>query len=99
MVRMPFEGYTVWYNPGFPTWTVEYGHTSDYFFSGHTGTVIILFLEAKKLNLSFIVQSLLILSMFYIVLMLLVARVHYTADVFGGVFFAGFCYEMTDKHL
>ncbi len=41
---MPFTSYVVWSSPGFPSLTVAYDHTSDYFYSGHTGTAIILFL-------------------------------------------------------
>ena len=99
IMTMPFESYTVWQSPGFPTWTVAYDHTSDYFFSGHTGTLVILYLEVKNLNLPKIVQYYFILCIIYIIFMLLVARVHYTSDVVAGFLFAGFFYEFTDRHL
>jgi membrane-associated phospholipid phosphatase len=38
------------------------------------------------------------LSTLYIVFMLVVSRVHYTIDVFGGLFFAGFCFWMVDNY-
>jgi len=44
MMTMPFESYVVWFSPGFPGITVYYEHTSDYFFSGHTGTLMVLYL-------------------------------------------------------
>jgi hypothetical protein len=78
---------------------VEYGHTSDYFYSGHTGTIAVIFFEARKLNLPKFMQLSIVASTVYIVAMLLVMRVHYTADIFAGWFFAGWFYELVDEWL
>lgn len=96
---MPFASYVLWFNPGFPSFSVFYEHTSDYFFSGHTGTLVILILESKKLNLPIWVKGYLIFGTIYIILMLLIGRVHYTIDVFGGLVYSWYFYKIVDRNL
>ncbi len=96
---MPYVSYVIWQNPGFPTFSVFYEHTSDYFFSGHTGTLVILYLESRKLNLPIWIKGYLIFSTIYIILMLLIGRVHYTIDVFGGLIYSLYIYDLIDKNL
>ncbi len=99
IITMPYVSYVVWQNPGFPTFSVFYDHTSDYFFSGHTGTLVILYLESRKLNLPIWIKGCLILSTIYIILMLLIGRVHYTIDIFGGFIYSLYFYDLVDKNL
>jgi len=89
---MPYASYVLWFNPGFPSFSVFYEHTSDYFFSGHTGTLMILILESRKLDLPVWIRVSLIFGAFYIILMLLIGRVHYTIDVFGGFIYSMYFY-------
>lgn len=96
---MPFASYVLWFNPGFPSFSVFYEHTSDYFFSGHTGTLVILILESKKLKLPIWVKGYLIFGTIYIILMLLIGRVHYTIDVFGGLVYSWYFYKIVDRNL
>lgn len=39
---MPYTSYVVWDSPGVFSLGVPYDHTSDYFFSGHTGTLTLI---------------------------------------------------------
>lgn len=91
---MPFESYVVWHNPGFRSFTVFYEHTSDYYFSGHTGTLVILYLECERLNFPKWIQWYCLFALFYMIFMLLVARVHYTIDIFGGFLYAVVFYRL-----
>lgn len=99
IITMPYASYVLWFNPGFPSFSVFYEHTSDYFFSGHTGTLVILILESSKLNMSIWVRGYLILGTIYIIFMLLIGRVHYTIDIFGGLFYSLYFYKLVDENL
>jgi len=97
LIWMPFPEYYWWYDPGFPSLVVPYGRGSDFFFSGHSGFVVICLNEWKKLGfkkLKYFCSALLLLTIF----ILLVYRIHYTADIFTGVFFADYCYMVVSKH-
>jgi hypothetical protein len=39
---MPFDDYIVWHSPGFLSFAVPYDRTRDFYFSGHTGTLVII---------------------------------------------------------
>ena len=94
-----FESYVIWFLPGFQSITVSYGHTSDYFFSGHTGTLVILLLEARNLNLPKFIQIHFIFTLVYMIFMLLVARVHYTIDIVGGLIYSAVFYRIVGENL
>lgn len=99
MMTMPFESYVVWFSPGFPGITVYYEHTSDYFFSGHTGTLMVLYLQSRKLNFPKYIQFYFLFTLVYMIIMLLVARVHYTIDIFGGLIFSLYFYRIVEDNL
>jgi len=88
---MPFtEGY-YWEDPGFPSLVVPYGRGSDFFFSGHSGFLVICsrelhFTKYRKL------MCLAIVTLIYTMLTLVVYRIHYSIDIFAGVFFADWCF-------
>ncbi len=42
--KFPFPPNLVWRSPGFFSFTVPYDHTRDFFYSGHTGSLTIVFL-------------------------------------------------------
>ncbi len=64
--------------------------TNDLFFSGHTATMVLLFLTARSYYLKF----LFCLLAFLLGLMLLFQHVHYTIDVLAAPFFAYGCYRI-----
>ncbi len=78
--------------------TVPYDHTRDFFYSGHTGTLIIISLELWTLNKKPICAFCLV-SLLYMINMLTISRIHYSIDVIGAFIFAPFWYFFVQKHL
>jgi len=91
----PFpEGY-YWYSPGIPSFVVPYGRGSDFFFSGHSGFLIICACEWNKLGFKKIRNFVLGVTA-YTIMILFIYRIHYTIDVFTGVIFAEWCFGKLD---
>jgi hypothetical protein len=91
----PFpEGY-YWYSPGIPSFVVPYGRGSDFFFSGHSGFLIICACEWNKLGFKKVRNFVLGVTA-YTIMILFIYRIHYTIDVFTGVFFAEWCFGKVD---
>ena len=70
------DGYE-WQYPGFPSYVVPYGNTSDFFFSGHCGFLNICALEwfaLGKKRMGILVES----FNAYMAIVMLIFRVHYT---------------------
>ncbi len=89
----------IWFAPGVNPVSFSYDHTADYYYSGHTGCLMIFCLEAHRLKLPIYVQIYFIVCLIYMICLLLVNRVHYTADVFGGILFSLFCHKLIDDNL
>jgi len=91
----PATGTYWWFDPGFPSFVVPYGKGSDFFFSGHIGFVTICALEWRKHgnNLMFWILT---AGGVYTALILLIYHVHYSIDLFVGVFFAHYVFMMVD---
>jgi len=92
----PAEGYW-WYDPGFPSFVVPYGKGSDFFFSGHIGFIVICASEWKKYGEKVAVWILSIGGV-YTAFILIAYKVHYSIDIFTGVFFAHWTYHMVDYY-
>lgn len=76
------EGYD-WQYPGFPSYVVPYGNTSDFFFSGHCGFLNICALEwlaLGKTKMGLMIEAV----NGYMAIVMLIFRVHYTI---GKIFF------------
>jgi membrane-associated phospholipid phosphatase len=67
--------------------------TKDLFFSGHTATLLILFLVSEKK----IVKTVFLISTILVAIAVLLQHVHYTIDVFAAVFFTYACYKLLAK--
>jgi len=98
---MPYPQGWYWYDPGFPSLVVPYGRGSDFFFSGHTGFMVICASEwhvnkdskhAKK------VRNFVIAAGIYTMLTLVVYRIHYFIDVFTGFIFAEWVFCKVNTH-
>ncbi|KRW98796.1 hypothetical protein PPERSA_10567 [Pseudocohnilembus persalinus] len=88
------EGFFFEY-PGFPSFCVPYGRSSDFFFSGHTGIMVIMVLEWRKLGYHKMkVFSSILLC--YVMFSLLTIRIHYTVDVTIGLFFAHYMFIISE---
>jgi hypothetical protein len=98
---MPYPEGWYWYDPGFPSLVVPYGRGSDFFFSGHSGFMVICASEwhsLTKAKHNKKVRNFVIFSGIYTVLILLVYRIHYFIDVFTGLLFAEWVFCKVDKH-
>jgi len=93
----PFPPGFWWYDPGFPSLVVPYGRGSDFFFSGHIGFVVICGTEWKR-NGKPLMVLFAILGGAYTAFILLAYQVHYSIDLFTGLFFSHYCYLMVDSY-
>jgi hypothetical protein len=67
--------------------------TKDLFFSGHTATLLILFLVSEKK----IIKTFFLISTIAVAISVLLQHIHYTIDVFAAVFFTYACYKSIEK--
>lgn len=91
---MPFPEGSYWLSPGFPSLINIYGRQSDFFYSGHTGFMILCTIElfavgGKRLGAYSLFGTL------FVVFTLLCFRVHYTIDIFAGAIMAHYWYYLT----
>ncbi|KRW98595.1 Phosphatidic acid phosphatase type 2/haloperoxidase [Pseudocohnilembus persalinus] len=77
--------------PGFPSLFVPYGRQSDFFFSGHTGFMTLVFLEWRTIGFKKM-QYITGILLLYVMFSLIVLRVHYTIDVTTGLLMAHYVY-------
>ena len=90
------EGY-LWEYPGFPSVTVSYLKTNDFFFSGHVGFPIIIALESHKLNKKYLMVFCLFTS-FFEAFTMIVTRGHYIIDIITGMAMAHYFYIVVEKY-
>jgi hypothetical protein len=94
-MKIPYEEGYEWKNPYFPSITVNYFKSNDFFWSGHVGICIICLFYAK-------IRKQIFFSFFYFFVALIEAklvlesRTHYTIDVPIGIFFAHYSCLIVD---
>lgn len=82
--------------PGFPSLTIAYHDSNDFYYSGHVGTCFIMFLEARaKKWYRFSYMSLFIMSNQWIMMMLI--RTHYIIDMVTGVIVAHYMHILGER--
>jgi len=92
----PFPDGFYWSDPGVPSLVVPYGRGSDFFYSGHAGFLIICAKEMHMAGkLKFRNFNLVVVA--YTILILLIYRIHYSIDIFAGVFFADWVFFRVDS--
>ena len=85
LMRVP-PGYC-WDYPGFPSLTVSYEKTSDFFYSGHVGVMLFCALEHKALgNIYMMWVAVFVCSLEFCIMIVL--RGHYSIDLISGLVFA-----------
>lgn len=85
-----------WRSPGFFALTVPYDHTRDFFYSGHTGTLTVIFLFMIDLKLRDM-AIFAFLSLLFMMNLLLITKVHYVVDIAGGLIYAAWFYRLTRR--
>jgi len=93
---LPFPNMYWWEDPGMPSLVVPYGRGSDFFFSGHSGFVVICMMEWATWGYKKI-KWFCAVVLAYTIFILLVYRIHYCIDIFTGVFFADYTYLRVTK--
>ncbi len=90
----PPEG-IIWRDPGFPSILVTYDVKNDLFFSGHTALAVYGALTLHSLVGDQVGVPLGIALVCFQISIVLVLRVHYTMDVFTGIFCALYIFQIS----
>ena len=89
-IRFP-EGYA-FLRPNFPSLTVSYFVTNDFFYSGHIGLPILLFLENIHKNANLIEKCLCLIVCIIESYTMLVLRGHYLVDLIAAIIMGYYCH-------
>jgi hypothetical protein len=90
------DGYN-WAYPGVMSIFVPYGETADFFYSGHVGVCLLMYLsfaDAQWYYWSYFA----LLTLFMQFFMMIALRSHYTVDMVAGIIFAHYFYLLAGKH-
>ena len=87
------EGH-IFEDPGFPSLTVTYAKSSDFFFSGHVGFALFGALD-NRMNGNRFMTTLACLSVIVECITMLVTRGHFVIDVIAGLVFSHYVWEVT----
>lgn len=90
------EGYN-WGYPGFFSFSIPYGETNDFFYSGHVGICIVQYLEFNAVGWKYAGRFSLFVCCVQIYMML-VLRAHYTMDMIAAIIFAHYFWLMGDRY-
>jgi hypothetical protein len=91
------EGY-LWEYPGFPSLTISYLKTNDFFFSGHVGFPIIIAMECYNLKKNYLMFFCLFTCVVEFITMIL-TRGHYSIDLITGVIVSHYTYIIVEKYI
>ncbi len=96
LTGLPVPSGMIYFYPGFPTISTNYGAVSDFFFSGHSGFALFTWFELRRFGKKWlnVAGFVLVLLVFWL---LIVLRIHYTMDVYAGILSAYFFYSVTPK--
>jgi len=97
MSFQPFPKGYYWDSPGFPSFVAPYGRSTDFFFSGHSGFLVLMQSEWGALGYKKI-QRYIQANLIYTIFVLLVCQAHYSIDIFTGVFFADYVFGKVDAN-
>jgi len=91
----PYPAGYYWDSPGLPSFVAPYGKGTDFFFSGHSGFLVLMANEWDKWGKKKM-RNYVYLSLVYTIFILIVYQAHYSIDIFTGVFFADYCFSKID---
>jgi len=92
-----YDGF-YWDYPGFPSLVVPYGATNDFFYSGHIGCCMLVFLEFSRMGWMKLRFGCLF-TMACQVLLMIITRGHYSIDMIAGFFIAHYCYLIVQNYV
>ncbi|QKF94172.1 hypothetical protein QKU48_gp0714 [Fadolivirus algeromassiliense] len=81
--RLPSPENVIWYDPGFPTFVMNYNVANDFFFSGHTLSSLIFGIELLSSKYS-IVKIYAVVYMVFEITFVIVTHAHYFMDIYGA---------------
>lgn len=93
LMRVP-PGYA-WDYPGFPSLTVSYEKTSDFFYSGHVGVMLFCALENRHLGNYYMMWVALFVCALEFVIMIFL-RGHYSVDLISGLVFSHYYWIVSE---
>jgi len=93
---MKFPEGLAWDRPPFPSLTVSYALTSDFFYSGHLGVVTFCALENHKAK-NYLLAWVSVFSIVFEFFVMVVLRGHYTIDLISGIVFAHYIWIVSGK--
>ena len=82
--------------PGFPSMSVSYKRSTDFFYSGHVGVLTFLSLENFEHKRK-IAGYFAIFSIFYVFVILAILRSHYTIDLFAGIIMGHYIWMVIER--
>ena len=94
---LPYPVGYAWDYPGFPSATIKYGRSNDFFFSGHMGCCAMLIMEYWSCEF----YKMTILTCFAMICnftMLIVLRSHYSVDLFSGFIYGHYVWIMCQRY-
>ena len=91
------DGY-LWYDPGFPSLTVSYLKTNDFFFSGHVGLPVLASLEFSVNNKKFLMIFAIMTAIIEFITMVF-TRGHYIIDLICGAIIAHYVFMLVEKYV
>ena len=83
--RLPKPKGIVWFDPGVPTFLMEYSVSDDFFFSGHTLISLITGVAIYQFNESYIWKMYAIIFSIYEIGFIIVSKAHYFMDVYAAI--------------
>jgi hypothetical protein len=87
-----------WDEPWLPSFTVPYGITRDYFYSGHTGLMLFCNFWWDYLGIKWLYYPSVLLTPL-VILVLLSARVHYSIDIIAAIIFTLWLEKYTRRYV
>lgn len=94
MFLMKFPEGRIFEDPGFPSLTITYARTSDFFFSGHVGFATFAALENRYYR-NFPLMYAALFTVMLESFTLTVTRAHYSIDIISGIVFAHYIWIVT----
>jgi hypothetical protein len=97
LVTLPIPQGIIWDDPGFPSLMVNYSIQHDLYFSAHTGISLLVVIELLRTQKKWLYRTGFFFFV-YVLITLVSFRIHYTMDIFTGLFVA-WMIHLTSKKL